>query len=122
MKITDVTSALSAAQVTVARLTPPAPAEQMGPAQPEGPDLAAPGPAQVSEAQLRQQVDAVNKALKESSEEHLQFSIHQGTNHLVIKLVNDQTHEVLKEFPSEKFLDVVADLMKVAGLQVDETR
>jgi uncharacterized FlaG/YvyC family protein len=29
---------------------------------------------------------------------------------------------VIKEFPSEKFLDVVADLMKVAGLQVDETR
>jgi uncharacterized FlaG/YvyC family protein len=112
MKINDVTSALSAAQVTVARLNPPSP---------DQPELAAPGPSQPSEAQLRQQVEAVNHALK-GSDEHLQFSIHEATNQLVIKLVNENTHEVIKEFPSEKFLDVVADLMKVAGLQVDETR
>lgn len=114
MKINDVTSALSAAQITVARIAPQA--------SPEQPELATPGPGPVSEAQLHQQVEAVNDALKQSSEEHLQFSVHKGTNHVVIKLVNNQTHEVLKEFPSEKFLDVVADLMKVAGLQVDETR
>jgi flagellar protein FlaG len=115
MKITDVTSAINAAQFSVSRLgsgeEPPAIA------------LAGPGPsAAVDEATLRQEVDAVNAVLQKSADEHLQFSVHQESNRIVVKLVNAVTHEVVREMPSEKFLDLVADLMKLAGIQVDETR
>jgi uncharacterized FlaG/YvyC family protein len=39
----------------------------------------------------------------------------------VVKLVDRQTHEVLREFPSEKFLDMMAKLQQVAGLNVNLT-
>ena len=110
MKITDVTSALNAAQFSVSRLTS---AE-------EAPEAAA-APAIIDEATLRQKVDSVNEVLKKA-DESLQFSVHKETNRIVVKLVNDVTHEVVREMPSEKFLDLVADLMKLAGVRLDETR
>jgi uncharacterized FlaG/YvyC family protein len=115
MKLTDVTSARTAVQTTVARTAGPALASKA----PAEPVLAA-APSMVSEAALRQGVDRMNQAVKKA-DENLQFSVHQETNRIVVKLVDAQTDEVLREFPSEKFLDLVADLMKLAGLQVDET-
>ena len=82
--------------------------------------LASPAPA-FSKAQLESQIDATNEQLKQSNEQ-LSFKLHEGTHQMVVRLVDAKTEQVLKEFPSEHFLDVVADLMKVAGLQVDETR
>jgi uncharacterized FlaG/YvyC family protein len=119
MKLNDVTSAAGAAQLSVARLAPDASAAPAVPASPD-PAFASP-PAAFSEAQLKAQVDGANEALKQANE-HLSFQVHEGTNMMVVRLVDAKTDKVLKEFPSEHFLDVVADLEKVAGLQVDETR
>lgn len=113
MKITDVTSAINAAQFSVSRL---------GSGE-DQPAIALAGPsAVVDEATVRQEVDAVNAVLQKSADEHLQFSVHQESNRIVVKLVNQVTQEVVREMPSEKFLDLVGDLMKLAGIQVDETR
>lgn len=68
--------------------------------------------------QLGQTVEQINDALR-TADEHLQFSVHQETHAIVVKLMDASTKEVLREFPSEKFLDLVAKLQELAGLQVD---
>lgn len=51
-----------------------------------------------------------------------QFSVHEKTNQIMIKIVNQQTKEVIKEIPSEKILDMVAKMCDLAGVFVDEKR
>lgn len=48
------------------------------------------------------------------------FGVHDSTNRVTIKIVDKQTKEVLKEYPPEKTLDMIAKVWELAGLLVDE--
>ena len=48
------------------------------------------------------------------------FGFHQKTNRVTIKLVDKDTQEVIKEFPPEKSLDMLAKRLAIAGILVDE--
>jgi flagellar protein FlaG len=50
----------------------------------------------------------------------VKFGIHEETNRVTIKLVDKDTDEVIKEFPPEKTLDMIAKCMEIAGVLVDE--
>lgn len=50
------------------------------------------------------------------------FGMHEGTNRVTIKIVDKDTKEVLKEFPPEKTLDMIAKVWEMAGILVDERR
>ena len=52
-----------------------------------------------------------------------EFSIetHEGTNRTIVKLIDLQTHEVIKEFPPEEMLNVIAGIWEQAGILVDRT-
>ena len=39
---------------------------------------------------------------------------------MTIKLVDKETKEVVKEFPPEKTLDMIAKCMEIAGVLMDE--
>ena len=47
------------------------------------------------------------------------FKIHEGTGRTVVRLIDKQTHEVVKEIPPEKMLDVIAGIWDMAGIVVD---
>jgi flagellar protein FlaG len=72
----------------------------------------------INEDKLNKQVEALNDAFK-AADAHLQFSVHKGSNDIVIKLVDDTTQQVIREIPSEKFLELVDSLQKIVGLNVD---
>lgn len=115
MKLTDVSSTRISLQPQLSRSSPaPAPA----PAAP-APELVG-ATLMVSEDTLNKGVERMNMAIQRA-DEHLQFSVHKETNRIVVKLVDTATDEVVREFPAEKFLDLVANLMKLSGLNVDET-
>ncbi len=63
----------------------------------------------------------INKTLKNSNRE-LQYSIHDKLNQIMIKLIDTETKEVLREFPQEKNLDVLAKMLEFSGLLLDEKR
>ncbi|MFZ5754637.1 MAG: flagellar protein FlaG [Bacillota bacterium] len=67
-------------------------------------------------------ISAIEKANQkfELYEKRLEFSIHEETKQIMIKVINTQTEEVIKEIPPEKILDMVAKMMEMAGLLVDE--
>jgi flagellar protein FlaG len=50
----------------------------------------------------------------------VKFGIHEKTDRVTIKLVDKETKEVIKEFPPEKTLDMIAKCMEIAGVLVDE--
>ena len=73
------------------------------------------------QAFYKKAVDDINKsALADQSE--AVFGIHEKTNRVTIKIVDKKTKEVIKEFPPEKTLDMIAKVWEMAGLMVDEKR
>lgn len=79
-----------------------------------------------SEAQIQGQKDvdtkALDKALKklnkflEDDNTHAEYSVHEDFNAIMIKIVDDNTKEVIMEIPPEKILDMVASICKQFGL------
>jgi len=65
--------------------------------------------------QLEQIVHAFDRNLK--------FKIHDGTQSVMVQVLNSETNEVIREFPSEQILDMVSMFQKqLSGLFVDKTR
>ncbi len=50
----------------------------------------------------------------------LQFSYHEKTERMIVKLVDAKTNEVLREFPPKEFLDMVARIQEYLGALVDK--
>ena len=68
-------------------------------------------------SQIRKAVDEINK--KAHNTEAV-FGIHEATNRVTIKIVDKDTKKVLKEYPPEKTLDMIAKVWEMAGLLVDQ--
>ena len=71
--------------------------------------------------QLKKAVDDINKRAVDDQSEAV-FGIHDKTNRITIKIIDKKTKEVIKEFPPEKTLDMIAKVWEMAGLLVDEKR
>ena len=63
---------------------------------------------------------AIEKMKAQLPNSEAKFGIHEETNRVMIKLVDKDTQEVIKEFPPEKTLDMIAKCMELAGVLVDE--
>ncbi len=63
--------------------------------------------------------DTLNKFMAQWSAD-LQFSFHKETGSLMVKFVDIKHNKVLKEFPPEEYLDMVANIRKYIGTMVDE--
>ena len=66
---------------------------------------------------IRKAVDEINKKAHNSE---AVFGIHEATNRVTIKIVDKDTKKVLKEYPPEKTLDMIAKVWEMAGLLVDQ--
>ena len=69
--------------------------------------------------QLKKMIAEMNKKINKSNEEAV-FGVHEETNRIMIKIQDKDTKEVIKEFPPEKTLDMIAKLWEMAGILVDE--
>lgn len=67
--------------------------------------------------QLKKAVADLNKQLPNSE---AIFGIHEKTNRVTIKIVDKSTKEVIKEYPPEETLDMIAKVWEIAGILVDE--
>lgn len=69
--------------------------------------------------QIRKAIDEINK--KAVNSEAI-FGIHDKTNRVMIKIIDKDTKKVIREYPPEKTLDMIAKVWEMAGLMVDEKR
>ena len=73
----------------------------------------------IGEEQLIMTIEKVNKRLR-GIPTSLEFVIHEKTHDIMIKVINQETGEVVREIPPEKILDMVASFLERAGLIIDE--
>lgn len=70
---------------------------------------------------LKKAIEEMNRKINNTNEEAV-FGVHEDTNRIMIKIVDKDTKEIIKEFPPEKTLDMIAKVWEMAGLLVDEKR
>ncbi|MCY9692376.1 flagellar protein FlaG [Paenibacillus alginolyticus] len=66
-------------------------------------------------------IEKANKAL-DGRYTSFEFSVHEKTKQISIKVIDKDTKEVIREIPPEKTLDMVARMWEMAGILVDEKR
>ena len=70
---------------------------------------------------LKRAIEEMNRKINNTNEEAI-FGVHEDTNRIMIKIVDKDTKEIIKEFPPEKTLDMIAKVWEMAGILVDEKR
>lgn len=76
----------------------------------------APASRPLSKTELKNSVEAINRFLENNSEVH--FSIDDDSGVSVIKVIDTETKEVLRQFPSEQSLEIGKNLT-TKGLLID---
>ena len=64
---------------------------------------------------------AVNEINQRTDTEAV-FGFHDATNRVTIKIVDKKSKEVVREYPPEETLDMIAKVWELAGILVDEKR
>lgn len=72
----------------------------------------------------KQWVDMIEQANKKITGAicSFEYSIHEVTKQIMVKVIDKDTKEIIREIPPEKVLDMVAHMWEVAGILVDERR
>jgi uncharacterized FlaG/YvyC family protein len=65
-------------------------------------------------------IDRVNERLN-GADRQFCYSVHEKTGQYLIRVIDTNTNEVIREIPPEKNLDAVAKMWELAGLFVDKT-
>ena len=72
--------------------------------------------------------EEIKSAIKEANKRAIfghasaQFSYHEATKRISVKIVDNDTKEIIREIPPEKTLDMISKMWELAGLVVDEKR
>lgn len=70
-----------------------------------------------NQTQIKKAIEEINR--KAHNSEAI-FGIHEDTNRVTIKIIDKDSKEVLREYPPEKTLDMIAKVWEMAGLMVDQ--
>lgn len=81
-------------------------------------------PAEENREQIEKNNEKIKKAVSELNKKmantECQFGVHEGTGRLTIKIVDKESKEVLREYPTEETLDMVSKMWEIAGIRVDK--
>ncbi|WP_136416232.1 flagellar protein FlaG [Herbaspirillum sp. ST 5-3] len=67
--------------------------------------------------QVKQAVHEINKAMKSLSQD-LEFSVDEDSNRTIVKVVDQQTKEIIRQVPTKEALEIAKALDKVQGLLI----
>ncbi|OAB37681.1 hypothetical protein PMSD_08980 [Paenibacillus macquariensis subsp. defensor] len=71
------------------------------------------------EQQLVRSIDRAIKAMQ-GPETTVEVSVHEKTQAIMVKVLDKSTGEIIREIPHEQTLEIVAKMMELAGLIIDE--
>lgn len=75
----------------------------------------------IYDKRLNDLIEQGNKVLHRL-DTRLKWSVHEQSHQLIVKVLNTETNEVLREIPPEKYLDLVQNLCEQVGLFLDEKK
>lgn len=67
-----------------------------------------------------EQVAAKLNRLMGLFEKNMKFEVHEKSNRIMVKIIDDESGEVLTEIPPEKILDMLSSLQEFVGVLVDK--
>lgn len=70
---------------------------------------------------MKRAIDQVNDKMRPTKTK-CEFSYHEETKRVSIKVIDQDTDEVIREIPPEETLEMIAKAWELAGLLVDERR
>jgi len=68
---------------------------------------------------LQKTIDRVNKQLRGTNRE-FNYSVHERTGQFIVKVIDRETKEIIREIPPEKNLDAVAKMWDLMGIFINE--
>jgi flagellar protein FlaG len=74
-----------------------------------------------SEQQIKDAISKANNKMK-GHRTRCEFSYHEETKRVSIKVLDKETQEVIREIPPEETLEMIEKMWELAGLLVDERR
>ena len=75
----------------------------------------------ISDVAMVKAIDKANKAIA-GSQKKFEYSVHQPTGDIIVKVLDADTNEVIRELPPEKYLDLIDKLQEISGVIIDEKR
>lgn len=76
-------------------------------------------PAQISETELKGAVDKISRFVAATNTD-IQFSLDETSEMTVVRVIDRETKEVIRQIPSEEALQIAATLDKLQGLLVKQ--
>lgn len=76
---------------------------------------------EIGEQQLDQLIEQGNRILQRL-DTHLKWSVNKESNRMIVKVLDTQTNETIREIPPEKYLELVQNLCEQVGLFLDEKK
>ncbi|WP_025719135.1 flagellar protein FlaG [Paenibacillus polymyxa] len=65
--------------------------------------------------ELQKVIDAI-----QGPQKTFEISVHEKTHAIMIKVMNKETGDLIREVPPEKILDIAARMMEIAGIIIDK--
>jgi flagellar protein FlaG len=92
-------------------------AEQVNPAQSQPRSI----PHNLSGEDISGLIDKLNNGVRDIHE-RISFSYHEKTQRIVVKIVNSDTNEVIREIPPKDAIKLLEHIQDFLGMLVDESR
>ncbi len=81
--------------------------------------VAPPAGAKVSEEQIAKALEGINKTMQNLSA-GLEFSVDADSNRTIVKVVDRQTQEIIRQMPTKEALEIAKALDKLQGLLIHQ--
>lgn len=79
------------------------------------------GKQEISEINIHDLAETLNSAAK-SINRRMAFSVNEKTNRVIIKVINTENNEVIREIPAKEMIRVYEHIHDMIGMFVDEAR
>ena len=76
---------------------------------------------EADEGKILKAIESANRRMKIQNTK-CEFSYHETTKRVSIKVIDENTEEVIKEIPPEKTLEMIEKMWELAGIILDERR
>lgn len=74
---------------------------------------------EINEKDIKKAVKKLNSFIQDEGK-HAEYSIHDGLQRLMIKIIDNETGKVILEVPPKKILDMVTKMCELAGVLFDK--
>ena len=82
--------------------------------------VAPPAGAKVSEEQIAKALEGINKTMQNLSSAGLEFSVDADSNRTIVKVVDRQTQEIIRQMPTKEALEIAKALDRLQGLLIHQ--